>query len=463
MFNHDFLWGGSLSSMQSEGAWNEDGKGLTTYDIKKIKKHSSDWKNAIDFYHHYKDDIKLFKELGFNCLRISISWARIFPLGEGQLNEKGLKFYENVIDELLSNNIEPIICVYHYDYPLELLHKYGSWNNKAILEAWKDYVDVLVKRFGQKVKYWIPFNEQNSTYFGNELGVMLLMDSSSDINKRILDGWHHCNIASAYLRMIVKKHNPQALVGTMINYTPIYAKNSHPKSSLNVMKANDIYNHLTLDVMVNGEYPQYIKDMFAQLNYQLPSTDEEMQLLKESKVDFVGFSYYFSFSVGHEYDVQLSPMEFLNVLQQEMFSSNPYLSQSEWGWNIDHTGIRIGLNDLHHRYHLPILVLEIGLGKEETLNKDYTVYDSYRIDYLKNQIQSIKEAVDKDGVHCFGILTWGPIDILSSKGEMKKRYGFIYVNRNEKELLDMKRYRKKSFYWYQKVIKTNGKDLSEEV
>lgn len=446
--------------MQAEGAWNEDGKGLTIYDVKPTKEGRSDWKDAIDFYHRYPEDIKLFQELGLNSYRFSISWARVLPEGEGRINEQGLDFYEKVVDELLANGIEPIICVYHFDLPLALSEKYGGWHNKGMLGAWKQLVHALVDRLGHKVKYWLPFNEQNGMYFGMEIVTPTLAGLDENRKDKLAVAvWHNCNVAGAYLRKYVKQVNPHAINGGMVNYSPYYAEDCDPEAVLKAKTASEICNYGTLDVMVQGKYSPLMHNGWKAYGIEPEITPEELDLMKDNPVDFIGFSYYVSRVVkaGTTMDVRPTTVNHyvLSMLGQGM-EKNPYLQQSEWGWTVDALGLRIAMNEIFSRYGLPLLIMECGIGVKESLNAEMTVEDEYRIEYFREHIQSMKRAMEVDGVDCFGFLTWGPIDILSSQGEMKKRYGFIYVNRDEVNLLDMARYKKRSFDWFSKVIQSNG-------
>mgnify|MGYP001016200596 CR=1 FL=1 len=461
MLKHDFLWGGSVSSMQTEGAWDLDGRGPSIYDVRKIKANYSDWKVGIDFYHTYKEDIQLFKHLGLKAYRFSISWSRILPQGEGAVNEPGLAFYERVIDELIANGIEPMICVYHFDLPLALYETYGGWQSKQTLKAWKQLIDILVQRFSSKVKYWIPFNEQNVSYCGidlisPELGPL----SDEEKDKLSLEIWHNTNVAGAYLRQQLRFGNPKALSGGMINYSAIYPEDSNPKAVLNASLLSDGVNHASLEVMARGQYPNFITSAWKGIEPTILAG--ELELIQEYPVDFIGFSYYVSRVADSSRNQGVLPSQlswFVERIITGEIEKNPYLESSEWGWTIDSTGLRLALKDIYYRYHLPVMIMESGIGVKEHLNEEKTIDDEYRIEYFRAHIQTLKDAVNYDGVECLGFLTWAPIDILSSKGEMKKRYGFIYANREEKDLLDLRRYKKASFAWFRKVIDSNGEIL----
>lgn len=460
----NFLWGGSVSSMQTEGAWNEDGKGISNYDVKEVKQGFSDWKVGIDFYHKYKEDIKLFAEMGMTAYRFSISWARVMPTGSDEVNEKGLDFYEAVVDEMYANGIEPIICMHHFDVPNELVEEYGGWWSKEFVEAFKRFTVAVVDRLGKKVKYWFPMNEQNALMYAS------MLFSSKDLpendvksrNRRSTQSVHNSHVAGAFFRKYVKQVNKEAQVGGMINYAPFYPTDCNPTTINKALKIQEMSNFSTLDVMVNGEYSDETLAVWRKEDIVPEMTKEELELIKENTVEYIGFSYYSSRLVSEETSDNTTPEE-LNKLITAMMTNNmeknPYLEQSKWSWTIDEVGLRTSLNDIYRRYKMPVIILECGIGVTEELNEQDTVEDDYRIEYFRNHIQEMKKAIDLDGVDCFGFLTWGPIDILSSQGEMKKRYGFIYVNRDETDLKDLKRYKKKSFDWFKQVIESNGEEL----
>lgn len=458
-FKDNFMWGGSVSSMQTEGAWNEDGKGLTVYDTNKMKsyaKTASDWENAIDFYHRYHEDIKMFAEMGFNSYRFSISWARILPDGEGEVNSAGLEFYDRVIDELRKNNIEPIICLYHFDLPDALAVKYGGWQSREVLEAYKKYAEVVIKHFGKKVNYYIPINEQNVAYtIVNNLQTKKVSDNEK--KKISAAAQHHSFLASAAVKHIVSSFAPHAKVGGMLAFSPFYPENSNPKAVLSAQKANRHVTYQTADVFKNGEYPVDLLHDW-EMNGATPNiTAEDKEYLKAGKMDFLPFSYYQSAVAKADMDITVD--SFLDSFLSGEQPKNEFLDVSEWGWIIDPEGLRIAAKELFDRYKLPVFTVECGIGVKEKLNDQMTVDDDYRIEYLREHIEQLRLAVNEDGVDLMGFLTWGPIDILSSQGEMKKRYGFIYVDRDETDLKELKRYKKKSFDWFKHVIKSNGKEL----
>lgn len=455
VFAKNFMWGGSVSSMQTEGAYNEGGKGLTVYDLQERTKCGSDWKMAIDFYHRYKEDIALFAEMGFTAYRFSLSWARILPEGEGEVNEEGLRFYEAVIDELLKAGIEPVVCLYHFDMPVTLQKNYGGWNSRATVTAFQKYAELVIKRFGTRVKYYIPFNEQNAAAL---IPAMYLPKETADKERKksITRCMHHMFLSSAEVSRLVHQHAPHAKVGGMVNFTPFYAATCKPEDVLAAQIANRSYNYQTLDVLAKGEYPSDLLRQWELEHIAPPMEDGDLEVLRLGKMDFLAHSYYMSAPVkaGDE-------REGAGIIMKLMMSAvkNEYLQQTEWGWTIDAVGLRLAVKEMYDRYQLPIFTIECGIGVQEQLNERQTVEDDYRIDYFRNHIEQLRRAVLEDGVELMGFLTWGPIDILSSQGEMKKRYGFIYVNRTDTDLLDLARYRKKSFGWFRGVIASNGENL----
>lgn len=454
-FKENFLWGGSVSSMQTEGAWDEGGKGLTVYDAQGKTKSGSDWKTAIDFYHRYREDVALFAGMGFSAYRFSVCWARILPDGEGEVNEEGIRFYEDMIDELLKYHIEPVVCLHHFDMPLALMEKYGGWLGRETLEAFKKYAQTVIRSFGTRVKYYIPFNEQNAAAM---LSTLKLPEDTPAREKARQQAicTHHIYMASAVVYHLVRAHAPHAKVGGMVNFTPIYPASPRPEDVLTAQIANQNYNYTALDIFATGEYPASLLKEWEKAGVTAKLLPGDLEYLKEAKMDFLAHSYYQSATIeaGEADDVASFLMRmFMNPVR------NPYLEQTEWGWSIDPVGLRLTVLDIYSRYHLPVFTIECGIGVDEALNENMTVEDDYRISYFRDHLKQLKLAVTEDGVDLMGFLTWGPIDILSSQGEMKKRYGFIYVNRTDTELKDLARYKKKSYEWFKNVIRSNGECL----
>ncbi|MDF2485445.1 MAG: 6-phospho-beta-glucosidase [Herbinix sp.] len=455
VFTKDFLWGGSVSSMQTEGAWAEGGKGLTVYDVQKTTKSGADWKVAIDFYHRYREDIALFADMGFNSYRFSLSWARILPDGEGEINETGLEFYENVIDELLKYNIEPVVCLYHFDMPLSLMNKYGGWKGRETLAAFQKYAETVIQRFGTRVKYYIPFNEQNAAAM---LSLFQLPSDASERDKKKLQAscMHHMFLASASVWHLARQYAPHAKVGGMVNYMPIYPASCKPEDIFAAQKADRSYNQQTLEVFAHGEYPTDLLNEWGKAGIAPMIQPGDMVYLSKAKMDFLAHSYYQSLTVQADEEGDGATI-LMRAFQNP--PKNDYLRQTQWGWSIDPVGLRLTVKELYNRYHLPVFTIECGIGVDELLNEENTIDDDYRIDYFRSHLEQLKLAVTEDGVELMGFLTWGPIDILSSQGEMKKRYGFIYVNRTDTDLMDLARYKKKSYDWFKSVIASNGEAL----
>lgn len=455
VLKENFLWGGSVSSMQTEGAWNEGGKGLTVYDLQEKTKSGSDWKVAIDFYHRYKEDIALFAGMGFRAYRFSLSWARILPDGEGEVNEEGLVFYENVIDELLKYNIEPVVCLHHFDMPIELMKKYDGWRGRETLNGFKKFAETVIRRFGTRVKYYIPFNEQNAAPMIPVF--MLPADTPLQVrNQYYAECMHHTFLASAAVWHLARRYAPHAKVGGMVNFMPVYPATCSPEDVLAAQLANKSYNFHTLDVFAYGEYPADLLTKWKKEGISLPLEPGDTEYLKEARMDFLAHSYYQSVTVksGESNDaISLLMRMFQNP------AKNEYLEQTQWGWAIDPVGLRITVKEIYERYRLPVFTIECGIGTDESLDENNSVEDDYRISYFRDHIKQLKLAVSEDGIDLMGFLTWGPIDILSSQGEMKKRYGFIYVNRTDTDLGDLARYKKKSYHWFKEVISSNGEEL----
>ncbi|WP_160680706.1 glycoside hydrolase family 1 protein [Clostridium sp. C8-1-8] len=444
-----FLWGSAVTSFQSEGAYNEGGKGLSIVDEREIKENFSDWKTAVDFYHRYKEDIKLFKELGINSYRTSISWSRVIPDGEGQVNEEGLKFYDDLFDELLANGIEPVITLYHFDLPKTLAEKYNGFVSRKVVDLFANYAKLVFERYKNKVKYWITFNEQNFSVFGiDHWGVKTKEgDNKEAVGFQVC---HNVFIAHAKATKLLHEIIPDGKMGGMIAYTTTYPATCKPEDALANQKVKELFNDLHFDVFANGEYPSFITSLWAKRGIKPVFEAGDEQLLKENTVDYLTFSYYRS-------DI----VEDTTGEDQGLFGAikrNPLLKANEWGWTIDPIGFRIALKEVYARYRMPIFVTENGIGVREELDENNTVNDDYRINYLRDHIKQMKLAME-EGVEVIGYLTWGCTDILSSQGEMKKRYGFIFVNRDETDLRDLKRYKKKSFDWFKKVIASNGEEL----
>ncbi|HAR6105344.1 TPA: 6-phospho-beta-glucosidase [Staphylococcus pseudintermedius] len=473
-----FMWGGALAANQFEGGYDQGGKGLSVIDVMTGGAHRKTreitmsveadkyYPNhvGIDFYHRYKEDIALFKEMGLQCLRTSIAWTRIFPNGdELEPNEEGLQFYDNIFDELLKNNIEPIITLSHFEMPLHLAREYGGFRNRKVVDYFARFAQVVFERYKDKVTYWMTFNEINNQMdTGNP--IFLWTNSGVSLNDNdnpeevLYQVAHNELIASAKAVKIGKMINQNFKIGSMISYVPIYPYSCHPKDMMKAQIKNRL-RYFFPDVQVRGYYPSYAKKMFEQKGYHIGWQDGDEEILREGVVDYIGFSYYMSTVVKHDTQTGVSN----NIINSGLPNSveNPHIKISEWGWAIDPEGLRYTLNVLYERYQVPLFIVENGFGEIDKVENNQ-IHDDYRINYLREHIEAMIDAVDKDGVDLIGYTPWGIIDIVSfTTGEMKKRYGLIYVDRDNEGRGTLERLKKDSFYWYQKVIETNGKDLGE--
>jgi len=470
-FPEGFLWGGATAAFQVEGAYNIDGKGLSVQDLlpngpraaRTTEPTPDNLKQvAIDFYHHYPEDIALFAEMGFNVLRISIAWSRIFPNGyDAEPNEAGLQFYDRVFDELEKYGITPLVTLSHFESPLALVRERGGWANRETIEHFTRYVRTLVDRYGKRVKYWLTFNEINAGLKVpfTAAGVDVPFPVRDEDLPTIYQAIHHELVASALATKIIREANPDAMVGCMILAMPSYPMTPNPADALEVMEA-DHKNFLFGDVHVRGAYPGYALRLLREKGINLDITEEDKRILAENTVDFVSLSYYMSRTLS------ASPGEHTEVVGNMLGGiPNPYLVVSEWGWPVDPVGLRIVLNQFWDRWQKPLFVVENGLGAKDELivasDGSLTVIDDYRIAYLNDHLLQLAEAI-ADGVEVLGYTTWGPIDLVSaSTAQMSKRYGFIYVDRNDDGSGTLERYRKKSFDWYRDVIASNGGTLTE--
>jgi 6-phospho-beta-glucosidase len=468
-FPENFLWGGAIAANQAEGAWNLDGKGESISDhfiggsvntkrrFTPVLEDGTFYPSheAIDFYHRYKEDIALFAEMGFKVFRLSIAWSRIYPNGDdAEPNEAGLQFYDNVFDELHKYGIVPLVTISHYENPLTLTTKYGGWQNRKLVDFYVRYAKTLFERYKDKVKYWLTFNEINclAGEFGAFFGGGMLLRPEENTNQVRFQALHHQLVASAMAVKLGHEINPDYKIGCMICYMASYPLTCNPSDVLMAQQQDQIFNMIAGDVHVRGYYPSFTKRFFIEKSVQLIKEKGDDEALKEGCVDFYTFSYYMTLCIGQQEQEKIGGNVFGGA-------SNPYLKKSDWGWQIDPQGLRWVLNHIYDRYQIPLMVVENGLGAIDKVETDGSINDQYRIDYLKQHIEQMKEAV-ADGVDLIGYTTWAPIDLISaSTGEMAKRYGFIYVNKHDDATGTLKRSKKKSFYWYKNVIASNGEIL----
>ena len=501
-FPKGFLWGGATAANQYEGGYNEGGRGLANSDFITAGSHTEPRKiyyrdadgnvdfitlgesmpsgcepilkdgtyypahKATDFYHHYKEDIALFGEMGFKCYRFSIAWERIFPNGDETVpNEEGLKFYDDVIDECLKYGIEPLVTIMHFDMPYGLAKQYGGWTNRKLIDFYLNFATVLFKRYKDKVKYWITVNEINVLQGFWTLGTYSshvndnAKNNSDALAKRFLpkemgikyQALHHIMVASSLANKVGHEINPDFMIGTMLALSGIYPKTCHPSDVLGAMQ----FRRRALifaDVMMRGYYPSYAKQIFKEYDFTIKMEKDDEEILRQYPSDYLAFSYYRTTAFDHTSSVT-------TTTGGQQASSNPYLKETPWGWPIDGVGFRYVINELWDRYQKPLFCVENGMGNIDVFENEY-VNDDYRIDYFREHISEMEKAIEEDGVNLLGYTPWGCIDLISAgTGEMKKRYGFIYIDMDDQGNGTLNRYKKASFEWYKKVIASNGKDL----
>lgn len=456
-FREDFLWGASTSAYQVEGAYQEDGKGLSVQDVHTPPEGITDFKVASDHYHHMKEDVALMAELGLKAYRFSVAWTRVIPDGDGQINEKGLKFYEELIDELNAKGIEPIVTMYHFDLPLAL-HEKGGWADRSTVDAFERYAKVLFERFGKKVRYWLTINEQN---------VMINHPNAMNpgripTKKELYQQCHHMFVAAAKATLLCHAMCPGSKIGPAPNITAIYPEKCSPADAIAADNWESIRCWLYYDVAAYGRYTPLVWSYLEEKGYTPEIQEGDMELLAQAKPDYLGLNYYATATVSAARNdgTDCQPR---NGDQQVMIgeegvyraAKNPYLEQTAYGWLIDPIGMRVTLRRVYDRYHLPILITENGLGTKDVLTEDGKVHDPYRIEYLESHFKQAQLAAT-DGVDLIGYCPWAFMDLVSTHQGYGKRYGFVYVDREENDLKELKRIKKDSFSWYRDVIRKNG-------
>lgn len=481
-FPKTFLWGGALAANQVEGAWNVDGKGMSVADIAtykpgvdvkdykshvevsldKIKEAMQDTnfqrypkRRGIDFYHRYQEDIALFAEMGFKVLRISIAWTRIFPSGEESLpNEEGIQFYEKIFQEMEKYNIVPLVTLSHYEMPLNLSVKYNGWTDRRVIDCFILFCRVCFERFGKYVTYWLNFNEVDSIirHPFTTAGIIPELCGEKGELACCYQALHHQFVAAAIVTKLCHELNPHSQIGCMVTKLMTYPRTCAPEDVAATQKKN-LENMFYSDVMVFGEYPRMILRDLEKRGIYIEMEEDDLKIIKEGVVDFVSFSYYMSMTESVDPDAERTPGN--TVLGVK----NPYLESSEWGWQIDPIGLKISLIELYDRYKKPLFVVENGLGMRDILEHDGQIHDFYRIEYFEKHFREMKRAID-EGVEMIGYTSWAPIDLISaSTNQMSKRYGFIYVDQDDLGNGTLNRYKKDSFYWYKKIIETNGEEI----
>ena len=467
-FPKGFLWGGATAANQIEGAYNEGGKGLSIQDVlpqglmAPPTKEPTDENlklNAIDFYHRYADDIALFAEMGFKVFRFSIAWSRIFPNGDDDTpNEEGLAFYDKVLNELEKHGIEPLITLSHYETPLNLARSYGGWKNRQLIDFYEKYARTVFNRYKGRVKYWLTFNEVNSILHQPFIGGAIEASREDVPDTDIYQAVHNILVASARATKAGHEIDPNNQIGCMVLNIPRYPLTPKPADALKAQYETQL-DACFGDIHVFGEYPHTLKRLFRENNITLNTTDDDFDVMKNNTVDFVSFSYYMSVAESADPNAERGDGNIMGGVV------NPEVEVSEWGWAIDPEGLRYALNSMWDRWHKPLFIVENGLGAVDELVDDAsapdgkTVHDQYRIDYMNDHLVQVEEAI-KDDIPVMGYTSWGCIDLISaSTAEIRKRYGFIYVDLNSDGSGSLQRYRKDSFDWYKNVIATNGENL----
>lgn len=462
-FPDNFLWGGAIAANQAEGAYLADGKGLDIsdgfphgikhgYDAVIDPKKFYPTHEAIDFYHRYKEDLALMHEMNFKAFRTSINWARIYPNGDDkEPNEAGLSYYDNLFDEMRRLGMEPVVTLSHYEMPVHLVKTYGSWRNRKLISFFLRYCETVFRRYRGKVHYWLTFNELNNMRRMPGAAGGIFFEEGENKQQTIYQASHHMFVAHSLAVKLCHELCPDAKIGCMLSLSNVYPHTCNP---------DDVFETMELrrrslffgDVMIRGAYPAYAARMFAENHVKIVMKQGDEEILKTYTSDYLGFSYYRTST--HEYG-----HPFYGDTGGDQGTPNPYLETTPWGWQIDPVGLRYTLNELYDRYQIPLFVVENGLGQIDKPDAENIVHDDYRIDYIRRHLQALKEAI-KDGVDIMGYTYWGPIDIVSAgTGEMKKRYGFVYVDRDNDGKGSMQRYRKDSFYWYRDMIAANGANL----
>lgn len=449
-----FFWGNSTSSMQTEGGWDEHGKSLSVYDIRPATEQLSDWHVANDNFHHLTEDLDLMQDLGMNMYRFQISWSRIIKDGDGEVNEAGFAYYDKLVNGLLKRNIEPMICLYHFDMPLHLAQAYNGFINKKVVAAFIRFSKIVIDHYKDRVKYWLTFNEQNlySQDLAFEISGYLTGQKTTSELYQIT---HNVMYAHATITNYLHK-TTNAKIGGMLAYVQVYPATPNPNDVLLAHQYDEFMNINLFDAFATGQYSKQFLTFIKNYHLKVEMTTSELAEIAKMHSDYLAFSYYSSTTL----DSSIIPVDTIpNYYLVKGSKNNPYLRQNEWKWQIDPIGFRDALNKIYQRYHIPVFPIENGIGLDENWDGVHEISDDVRIDYMRNHILNLQKAMQLDGVEVLGYLGWGLIDILSSSGNMHKRYGVVYVNRTNHDLKDMKRVPKKSYYWLKQVIKSNGQYL----
>lgn len=471
-FPSDFLWGASSSAWQVEGATLEDGRSQSIIDLNsQTKKPYVDNSVATDHYHHYKEDVALMKECGFTSYRFSLSWSRIIPNADRKINEKGVEFYNNLINELIAANITPIVTLYHYDMPCWVDEKYGGWHDRKIIDEFAYYCEVCFREFGDRVKYWLSINEQNmQIVYGNWLGIS---KGCKDWFREKWDINHIMNLCHAKAVVLCHELVDGGKIGPVPGYVPIYPYSCNPKDQIAAMNAEELTQKIWNDTYAFGEYSTFVQNYWKENDIHVDIKEGDMELLKKAKIDFFAVNCYRSDvgkapEKGYLQEIGLNKSgikgDFIypNIPGEYALARNPYVEVTDWDWHIDGVCMRYSLRYLWDHYHLPMVITEAGFGAHEDLDENKEINDTYRIDYLRDYIYNVGLAI-QDGVEVFGFNPWSFTDLLSTGNGIAKRYGIVFVNTTDEEPRDYKRYKKASFYWYSNLIKSNGKEWGKDM
>lgn len=466
-FPEHFLWGASTSAYQVEGAAESNGKLASQQDILNTVNGLNKAAVASDHYNRYQEDVALMKELGLTSYRFSFSWARIFPEGSGRVNEEGILFYHNLVDELIANNITPIATLYHYDMPMALVDKYNGWVDRKSVEDFKNYAEYLIKSFAEKIKYWLTINEQSIIveYWTSKNFIPQEMQNNQQLRYQIN---HHMNLAHAYACKAVHDLIPDGKVGAALGYSPVYPLTSTAEDNLAALNANLIRNTFYTDVYLKGKYNDTSLAILKSLGIAPDISEGDEDIMLEGYSDLLAVNYYYSSTAKHcppnvpkvdsgvnKTGTKGNMKQYENLPGFYEMCKNPLLDTTEWDWAIDPSGLEYILRDLHTRYEIPLMITENGIAGYDKLEEDGSIRDDYRIEYIANHLLAIKNAIDL-GANVISYNPWSFIDVLSTSNGYSKRYGLVYVNRTDDNLMDLSRHKKKSFYWYKEIISSNG-------
>ncbi|WP_318388248.1 glycoside hydrolase family 1 protein [Enterobacter sp.] len=451
----NFLWGNSVSSMQTEGAWNEGGKGPSVYDIREASEFASDWKVATDSYHRYEEDFDYMQDLGMNCYRFQIAWSRVCPEGDGEFNEEGIAFYDRFINGLIERGIEPMICLYHFDMPLALAEKYNGFTDRHVMEAFVRYGKKMIDCFGDRVKYWLTFNEQNIYHMPEAFKVAGYLKGDKTL-RELYQISHHVMMCHVLLTHYLHETKPGQQMGGMLAHQLIYPATCKPRDIFCAQQYDEFLNQNLLRVYAGQGYSPAVMAVVAREGFQDIFLDDDLAAIARVKNDFMAFSYYASKTLDSDAIPADAPVNYY-LLHGE--KDNPFLEATEWNWQIDPLGFRTIITRYYNDWRLPVFPIENGIGVIESWDGVNPIDDEYRIVYHREHLQAMKDAIFEDGAEVIGYLGWGLIDILSSQGDMRKRYGVVYVNRENHDLKDLKRVPKKSYAWFRRTIKSNGNEM----